>query len=278
MSILFAILAKDKGHCLSFYLHCLYNQTFPKDKTHLYIRTNDNNDDTCEVLQKFIEKHGTEYASVFYDDSSINETLKTYKQHEWNCTRFTILGKIRQDSIAYAQKLGADYFVADCDNFLVPTAVETLYQNRHFGVIAPMLVTKNTYYSNYHYEIDANGYLQSNSPLYHDLLCRRIKGLSAVKVVHCTYFINVNLLDKISYDDASYRYEYVIFSDVLRKQNIDQYLDNRQFYGFIVFSETTAEIKTELEEKWVDTIRESFVPYTLPLPLVETLPLVDPLD
>jgi hypothetical protein len=79
------------------------------------------------------------------------------------------------------------------------------------------------------------------------------------------------LLDKISYDDASYRYEYVIFSDVLRKQNIDQYLDNRQFYGFIVFSETTAEIKTELEEIWVDTIRESFAPYTLPVPPVETL-------
>ena len=38
------------------------------------------------------------------------------------------------------------------------------------------------------------------------------------KVVHCTYFINYNVLDKICYDDNSYRYEYVIFSDSLRKK------------------------------------------------------------
>ena len=45
-TIVVAILAKDKAHCLPFYLQCIYNQTFPKKKTHLYIRTNDNNDNT----------------------------------------------------------------------------------------------------------------------------------------------------------------------------------------------------------------------------------------
>lgn len=257
-SILVAILAKDKEHCLPFYLKCLYHQTFPKNKIHLYIRTNDNNDNTIDILKEFIEKYGAEYASVFYDDTSIKESLKQYKQHEWNCDRFTILGKIRQDSVTYAQKLGADYFVADCDNFIVPSVLETLFQNRHFGVIAPMLVTKHTY-SNFHYDVDGNGYHINNLPLYLDVLTRRVKGLTSVKVVHCVYFINVNLLPSISYDDASYRYEYVIFSDVLRKKNIDQFLDNRKFYGFIVFSETGEEIKKEFEEIWVDAIREDFI-------------------
>ena len=32
-------------------------------------------------------------------------------------------------------------------------------------------------------------------------------------------------------------YEYAIFSDVLRKNNIPRYIDNRENYGFLTFDE-----------------------------------------
>src|SRR5579872_6045160 len=48
--ITIAILAKDKAHTLPLYLDCIEAQTWPKSNTYLYIRTNNNNDNTAQVL------------------------------------------------------------------------------------------------------------------------------------------------------------------------------------------------------------------------------------
>jgi cellulose synthase/poly-beta-1,6-N-acetylglucosamine synthase-like glycosyltransferase len=235
-TVVIAILAKDKGHVLPFYLDCILNQTYPKNKIHLYIRTNDNTDNTIEVLNEFVKQHHKQYASTYFDKRSVSDELKKYSQHEWNTTRFKILGKIRQESIDYAIKKNAHYFVIDCDNFILPHTLEKMVNMKHLNVIAPMLVT-TTAYSNFHYDIDNNGYLKDHE-MYLKILNKEVKGVTEVKVIHCTYFINNSILNKIYYDDNSFRYEYVIFSDCLRKANIPQYLDNRMDYGYITFSET----------------------------------------
>lgn len=230
-----AILAKDKEATLPLYLHCLVSQTFPKEKTNLYIRTNDNTDDTVIILKEFVEKYGSEYHEVFFDDSSINEQLKTFGNHEWNVMRFKILGKIRQDSIDYAKERNTWYFIADCDNFISPECIEQLMA---FNVetVAPLMYA-DTMYSNYHADIDDNGYYKE-CPLYHQLLNREIEDLVEIPVIHCTYLIRPDVLKDVCYDDNSYRYEYVIFSDTLRKKNIPQYITNiDKYYGYIVFWE-----------------------------------------
>ena len=254
--VLVTILAKDKGHTLPFYLKCIYNQTYPKKNIHLYVRTNDNNDNTVELLTEFINKYGDEYASVYYNDDSVSETLKQYKNHEWNTERFKILGKIRQDSADYAKKLGIHYFVADCDNFIVPETIEKLFQNSHNGVIAPMLMSDSRY-SNFHYDIDKNGYYKGHD-LYNKILEREIKGLIEVPVVHCTYFINNKFLPNVLYDDNSFRYEYVIFSDKLRKTGSKQYLDNQFYFGFLIFASGTEEVTNLFNSKWNNIIAEKF--------------------
>jgi len=247
-TVVFAILAKNKAAVLPFYLECLLNQTLPKQQIHLYIRTNDNTDNTTSILKTFVDTYGHKYASIFYDDSPISNTLKTFKNHEWNPTRFSILGNLRQDSINHAAKLGAHYFVADCDNFIVPSTLERMLEQKDLGVIAPMLVTK-TAYSNFHYDVDTNGYLKDH-PNYLKLLNRCISGCIEVKVVHCTYFVANHLLFRVIYDDKSARYEYVIFSDILRKRGVPQYLDNRQYYGFLTFADTEADFTKELSESY----------------------------
>ena len=80
------------------------------------------------------------------------------------------------------------------------------------------------------------------SPLY-----QQIKGLIEVPVVHCTYFIKNEALPYVKYDDESGRYEYVIFSDSLRKSNIPQYLDTRKIYGKISFATTAQELERDYE-------------------------------
>jgi hypothetical protein len=246
--IVFAILAKDKAAVLPLYLRCLLNQTIDKKRIHLYIRTNDNTDRTEDILKVFLEENGDKYASVFFDASSVTEALKKFKPHEWNSQRFKILGRIRQDSVDYAKSKGAHYFVADCDNFIIPTCLEKLLEVKGLGVVAPMLIS-TTRYLNIHYATDANGYLKDH-PNYDELLQRRLVGCVKVDVVHCTYFISANVLDSVCYDDNSYRYEYVIFSDCLRKKDIGQYIDNRFFYGFLTFADTAGEFDKEINTHW----------------------------
>ncbi len=241
-----AILAKDKAHTLPLYLECLEAQTWPKHKTYLYIRTNNNNDDTAQVLRDWIARVNTKYAKIYFDDSDVDVPVQQFGQHEWTYERFKVLGKIRQDSVdwAYAQK--SHYFVADCDNFIVPDTIESMMKT-HLPIVAPFLRCvdyEKRFYSNYHETIDENGYYKA-STFYYDILDQKVRGIIDVPVVHCTYFIHYEVLDKICYDDESWRYEYVIFSDSARKQNVPQYIDNRKIYGYVSFAETKEELKKE---------------------------------
>lgn len=242
--ITIAILAKDKAHTLDLYLQCIENQTWPAEKTYLYIRTNNNNDNTAQVLRDWIARVGDRYAKIYFDDTDVDAPVQQFGQHEWNYTRFQVLGAIRQHSIDWAREQNSHYFVADCDNFIDADTIESMIKT-NLLIIAPFLrCYSQKYYSNYHDITDENGYY-APSVCYYDILDQKIRGIIEVDVVHCTYFIRHEVLDKMSYDDESARYEYVIFSDNARSKNIPQYIDNRKLYGYISFAENKQELEQE---------------------------------
>jgi len=239
-----AILAKDKAHTLPMYLQCIENQTWPAQQTYLYIRTNNNNDETVEVLRDWIARVGDRYAKIYFDDSDVNLPVEMFRQHEWNAMRFSVLGKIRQASVDWAHQNNSHYFVADCDNIIYPDTIESMFTT-NLPIVAPLLrCASQQYYSNYHDVVDSNGYYIP-SVFYYEILEQRVVGIIEVPVVHCTYFIRKEILDKICYDDGSARYEYVIFSDCARQKDIPQYLDNRLVYGYISFAENKEEFDQE---------------------------------
>lgn len=244
--VVIAILVKNKEGILREYLDAIQNQTYPKNKIHIYIRTNDNTDKSEEILQKFKNENECEYASIYMNAENIDSTLSKYGSHEWNSHRFKILGKIRQESVDYAISKNAHYFVVDCDNFITSTTLTDMFNIKDIGVVAPKLENgstcdpnnaySNNAYSNYFCDIDQNGYYKSHEN-YYKILNREIKGIFEVPVIHCTYFIANKFLKKVCYDDNSNRYEYAIFCDVLRKNKIPQFIDNRRYYGFLTFDE-----------------------------------------
>jgi len=248
-TVTIAILAKDKAHTLPLYLRCIEQQTWPAKKTNLYIRTNNNNDKTAEILTAWVEKVRSRYATIHFDKTDVIQSVQKYGQHEWNEERFKVLGKIRQESIDWARSMRSHYFVVDCDNFIKPHTIEKVAQT-NLPIVAPFLTcyqtpdVKNSVYSNYHAAITSDGYYADCSE-YYLLWDQKIKGLIDVPVVHCAYFIRNDVLNKISYDDRSGRYEYVIFSDVARKKSIPQYLDNREIYGYITFAENESWLRAE---------------------------------
>ncbi|SPN79904.1 Glycosyltransferase family 2 [Cedratvirus Zaza IHUMI] len=239
--ITIAILAKDKAHCLDIYLSCIEKQTWPKKNTNLYIRTNNNNDDTEEVLSTWLQKHGTEYKQVFFDASDVQERVQCYTPHEWNGLRFSVLGKIRQDSVNWALAQNSHYFVVDCDNFILPHTLETLHSLEK-GVVGPLLRGQGCY-ANYHYNITPDGYCaDSGQGNYLDILHGSHKGVIEVPVIHCTYFIRKEHLKDIVYVDGSGRHEYVIFSANLRNKGIKQYLTNETYFGYLTFADSRTEL------------------------------------
>lgn len=239
-----AILAKDKAHTLPLYLSCIESQTWPAHKTYLYIRTNNNTDDTAQILKDWILRVGEKYAGVYFDESNVDDAVEQFKQHEWNYTRFRVLGKIRQDSVDWAYQHNSHYFVIDCDNFIYPETLHTMMKT-HVPIVAPLLrCNERRYYSNYHDALDSNGYY-APSVFYYDILDQKVKGIIEVPLVHCTYFIRHEVLPTVCYDDESARYEYVIFSHSARRHNIPQYIDNRETYGYISFAESKQEFDQE---------------------------------
>jgi hypothetical protein len=161
-----------------------------------------------------------------------------YGVHEWNETRFKVLGDIRQVSLQKALDAACDfYFVADVDNFVRPNTLRELVA-LNLPIVGPLLrhEAPENPYANFHQAIDANGYLV-DSEEYYWLLNQRIRGVVEVKVIHCTYLIRRDCLPLLRYDDGSGRYEYVVFSASARAANMTHYLDTRQVYGFLTLDE-----------------------------------------
>jgi len=240
--VLWAILAKQSEKTLPLYLQCLLNQDYDKSNIVLYIRTNDNTDETENILEKFIVDHGSQFASVIYDNSSIDSRLKEFENHDWNAFRFQILGNIRNKSLKVAQENNCDfYFVCDVDNFIVSNTLSSLVA-LNLEIVAPMLVNAKSrearesglgggdLYSNFHCDYDEEGAYVHNS-LYDKLITREYRGIHHVKLIHCTYLVRADVIPKINYLLNPYNYEYRNFTISAEQNGVPQYLDNRIPYG-----------------------------------------------
>ena len=241
--VVVALLIKDKAYCLAQFFNCLQLQTFPKKRTHLYIRTNNNNDNSILYIMRFIVTHGKEYGSVYYNGEDTKEAVERLDHHLWTDERVKVLGAIRDRSVKYAYQRGMHYFVVDCDNFINPTTLSDLYGSNH-DVIGPLL-TGNSRYANFHSAVDDNGYCRDDGNGYDRILFRQVRGCIPVAVIHCTYFIDYRTLPSVKYIDGSTRHEYIVFSDVLRKAGIQQYIMNDKEYGYLTLVSTESEFAAE---------------------------------
>jgi glycosyltransferase involved in cell wall biosynthesis len=236
--VMLAILAKQKERMLPLYLECIEALDYPKSSMMLYVRTNNNTDGTERILREWVGRVGHLYAAVEFDAEDVGERVQQFGAHEWNATRFRVLGRIRNISLRRALENKCDfYFVVDVDNFVRPCTLRELLA-LNLPIVSPLLrsLEPGKFYSNYHAEVDADGYYR-NCDQYQWILNRWIRGVIEVPVVHTTYLIRADAIADLSYEDETSRHEYVVFSDSARRSGVVQYLDNRQVYGYIAFDE-----------------------------------------
>lgn len=247
-----AILAKDKAAVLPLFLENIGALQYPTSRISLYVRTNNNTDNTAELLCTWLRGIQGRYAAIHYDDTDSDVPVHKYGEHEWNGERFKVLGAIRQHSMQWAMEQGSQYYyVQDVDNFVVPETLLAL-TSLQLPIVAPLLrkcESPGHGYANFHAAIDEHGYL-ADTPLYWDYWGRRCRGIIEQPVVHCTYLVHRDAIPLLSYDDGSGRYEYVIFSDSARKNGVPQYLDTRRHWGWLtMFGKATAE-QEEFNPNW----------------------------
>jgi tetratricopeptide (TPR) repeat protein len=232
--VLVAILAKQMEVPLPLYLRCIESLDYPKRRIVLYVRTNNNTDRTEPMLREWLARVGDRYAEVQLDAADVPEPVERFGIHEWNATRFKVLARIRDASLRKTIEHGCDYyFVADIDNFLRPCTLRELVA-LGLPVAAPFLrsAEQSSYYSNYHAEIDGNGYYLECDQ-YHWALNRWVRGIIEMPVVHCTYLVRADVAPELAYEPTAGRHEYVVFSESARRAGVPQYLDNRQVYGYL---------------------------------------------
>jgi len=234
-TVLVAILARNKAHVLEEYLTHIENQDYDKKLISVYINTNNNCDRTEEILVEWMNNHRHEYRNIEIENREYQK-LDSTDPHVWTPERFHVLAQIRNRSLQKAVEAKSDfYFVVDCDNFIAPCTLKQLIAHDK-PIIAPMLVAvpeKNDYYSNYFCAVDAAGYYKQHDD-YVPILERSKSGVFKVPVVHCTYLIQSQYLDKLNYLDGSDDYEFVIFSKSARQNGVDQYICNDCDYGTLL--------------------------------------------
>jgi hypothetical protein len=233
--VLLAILAKNKAHVLPKFLSSIDNLEYDKKLITVYINTNNNEDNTEEMLKNWVTKNESKYSAIIFESHEVKEAQST-KPHEWTFERFKVLGGIRNKSMQKTKEHGCDYyFVVDVDNFIAPFTLKEL-MSKDKPIIAPMLTAmpeKGDCYSNYFCAIDSAGYFGAH-PDYMKILTHEMQGTFNVPVVHCTYLIKSDCIDKLTYVDETNDYEFVIFSRSARKNGIEQYICNEKDFGFLV--------------------------------------------
>lgn len=257
-SVLVAILARNKAHTLPHYLECLENFDYDKKSIAIYINTNNNDDETAQILQAWADKHKNAYRQIVFEEHQFDGLMET-RPHWWSFQRLKLLGAIRNKSLQMAKTCGCDYyFVADCDNFIRPETLKCLV-SKNLPIVAPFLKpipAGQDHYTNFWTKSTSEGYyIPDPDPKFADIRDRRQLGTFKVDVVHNAYLIQTRYVDKLTYDDESNRHEFVIFCDSARKNGVDQYICNERDFGTMLHihddPKRTSQQLIELEKKVV---------------------------
>jgi len=241
-TVFISVLTRNHGKFLPHYFRSLEEMDYDKKNIVIYINTNNNDDDTMGFLTSWIGQNYFKYRNIIFekgiDDPKITKDL--YWDHDDN-RRLKKMASIRNRSLDICRLEKTDYyFVIDTDNWVAPFTLKYLIEKEK-PIIAPFmkLYDESSMYTNYFTDVSETGYFQS-SPLDIEIWKRENTiGTFKVPLVHCTYLIDTKYINSLSYTSnywGDHHYEFVLFANNARENNVDQYICNEKLFGFLNYS------------------------------------------
>ncbi|KAI4482603.1 hypothetical protein M0804_008456 [Polistes exclamans] len=241
-TILIAILIRNKAHTLPYFLSLLEQQNYPKNRIKLWIRSDNNIDNTSEVLRAWLAEESEKYHTIdtFIDDNS-NGFEDEKSSTNWSPLRFKHVINLRQEALDYARKIWADFiWMLDADTFLMDPNTLTNLILKEQVVVAPLLKSDGLYSNFWAGMTDDYYYLRTEK--YQLILYREDVGCFNVPMIHSAVLINLNMIqsDLLSYNFTNLpKYDgplddVITFAVGANESGVPLYICNDQLYGYIM--------------------------------------------
>ncbi|XP_050361291.1 glycosyltransferase 25 family member [Nymphalis io] len=189
-----SILARNKVNSLPYFLTCLRLLDYPKDRIDIWIQTENNYDETDEILHKWAERYKHLYHSfqlhsfVSSEPQEGNNEVKVI----WNTAQYKHVSKLREEALNFARDIRADYlFMLDADVILTEPDTLKILVGRRYKIVAPMLLSDGMY-SNF-WAGDTKDYSYERSSYFKKFFKRDILylGCHNVPAVHSAVLISL---------------------------------------------------------------------------------------
>ncbi|KAL0851686.1 hypothetical protein ABMA28_000019 [Loxostege sticticalis] len=267
-----AVLVRNKAHTLPYFLTCLHDLDYPKDRIYLWFHSDFNEDKSDEILTKWVERYESDYNGVQLttNSSSIGQLQPDQEHpHHWSPQHFEHVINLREQALDFIRKLWADYiFMVDADVFL--TNKDTLKDlvKKQLPVVAPMLISDGIY-SNFWCAMNEYYYYKRTDD-YMPILQREQRGCFPVPMVHTAVLAD---LRRRASDALGYRPprhapldDIIAFALHAQKHDIPLHICNEQLYGFApVPLEATDDPSSDLEQ--LVNVKLEAISRHYPLPL-----------
>ncbi|XP_011701587.1 PREDICTED: glycosyltransferase 25 family member isoform X2 [Wasmannia auropunctata] len=265
-TVLIGVLVRNKAHTLPYFLSLLERQDYPKKRIGLWIRSDNNVDNSIKILNRWIGSRSKMYHSLnvrlnasstgFEDESSIAD---------WSPRRFAHIIDLREQALDYAREIWADFILMlDADVFLTnPSTIRDLTRKGH-TVVAPLLKSDGMY-SNFWAGMTAE-YYYLRTELYEPILFREKTGCHNVPMIHSAVLIDLrrSYSDRLTYKaEKLTRYDgpvddIITFAIGANKSDVSLFVCNDDIYGFVMVplenDETIAEDMQRLTNTKVEML------------------------
>ncbi|XP_030061213.1 procollagen galactosyltransferase 2 isoform X1 [Microcaecilia unicolor] len=239
-TVLLAILARNAAHTLPYFLNCLDQLDYPKNRLAIWAATDHNIDNTTALLREWLKNiqnlyHFVEWRPMEEPWSYLDEIGPKH----WTNSRFTHVMKLRQAALRTAREKWADYILfVDADNFLTNHQTLNLMIAENKTIVAPMLESRGLY-SNFWCGMTPLGYYK-RTPDY--VLIREWKktGCFPVPMIHSTFLIDLRkeasakLAFYPPHPDYTWTYDdIIVFAFSSRQAGVQMHICNKEHYGYL---------------------------------------------
>uniref|UniRef100_A0A8B9RGQ1 Collagen beta(1-O)galactosyltransferase 2 n=1 Tax=Astyanax mexicanus TaxID=7994 RepID=A0A8B9RGQ1_ASTMX len=238
--VLIAIVARNAAHSLPYYLGCIENLQYPKERIAIWAATDHNVDNTTAMLREWLKAAQSRYHYVEWRPM---EEPRSYTDEwgpkHWSPSRFNHLMKLRQAALKAARERWADYVLfADSDNLLTNPRVLDLMMAENRTLVAPMMESRS---------------------LYSNFWC----GITPQVDKHRQYTQNQIIIKPYRPPLVSSANAIAAAPSLSRNLYVQMYVCNKEHYGFLPVPLKAHQSVKDEEESFTHTITEALIDHTV---------------